>query len=85
MQATPRDATPVPTRHEGQAGTWSEQSERAQRAPELPGQFRPVVWGDQPVLRTPSSEWIDWDAIFPPGETACSDTFAGFSVPMWSE
>jgi hypothetical protein len=85
MQHTPREATPIPTHHEDWAGTWPDQSDRAPRAlgPLVP--FGPVTLGNQPVSRTPSSEWIDWDAIFPPGETVCNEAFTGFSVPMWSQ
>ncbi|KAF2031671.1 hypothetical protein EK21DRAFT_35713, partial [Setomelanomma holmii] len=36
------------------------------RQPEQQTSFRAVPWDHAPAP-TPSSEWIDWDAIFPPG------------------
>jgi hypothetical protein len=28
--------------------------------------------------------WIDLDAVFPPPEDACNETFVDFSMPRWS-
>ena len=64
---------------------WHESSELAQLPPEPPVQFRNVPWDVAPAP-TPSSEWIDWDAIFPtvPPDTSCHEPFSAFSVPMWT-
>jgi hypothetical protein len=59
--------------------------EYQQSSPEPPVQFRSTPWDVAPA-QTPSSEWIDWDAIFPsaPAESGCNAAPPFFSVPMWT-
>ncbi|KAH7089661.1 hypothetical protein FB567DRAFT_618902 [Paraphoma chrysanthemicola] len=66
-------------------GSWHVAPGQRQREPEPAVNFRSVPWDHAPAP-TPSSEWIDWDAIFPPGpDTVCNEALAGFSVPMWTQ
>jgi hypothetical protein len=89
MPAQPRvsrltTSFPPPVPNAMDSAAWQEQAGRTQRAPEQQGQIGPGPW-DQPSTQTPSSEWIDWDAIFPPPNSACNEAFTGFSMPMWTQ
>lgn len=66
-------------------GSWYTAPGPRRREPEPAVHFRSVPW-DHTSAPTPSSEWIDWDAIFPPGpDTVCIEPVPSLSVPLWTQ
>ncbi|KAF2826317.1 hypothetical protein CC86DRAFT_27981 [Ophiobolus disseminans] len=65
--------------------TWHNHWQSSFRPPEQPIHLTSVP-RDAPPTQTPTSDWIDWDAIFPsaPPDSSCTEPFSAFSVPMWT-
>lgn len=67
------------------SGLWQQTQTHLQSTPPQPGQITQI-----PTSQTPSSDWIDWDVIFPPGcdgqlpDHISTGLFMGFSEPMWT-
>jgi hypothetical protein len=67
------------------SGQWQHYQNHIQDTP-----AQPVAPAQVPPSQTPSTDWIDWDAIFPPGcdgqlqGQISNEPFVGFSDSMWT-